>query len=394
MSATSGHHCTQAEPALFVALELGWSEWKLAFSTDAYSAPRLRTLAARRLEALLEELARAKRRLGLADDAPVRSCYEAGRDGFWLHRFLQAHGVDNLVVDSASIEVRRQRRRRKTDRLDAQKLVSMLLRHWAGEKRIWSIVTVPGVAEEDRRHLHRDLLELKGEKTRHTNRIKGMLAAVGVELAEVGDDLAEQLGQQRTWDGAALPAELHRRLLREHERWQLVQRQIRDLENERSRRIRTAPEPHLDKVRRLLMLRGIGPSSAWLFTMEFFAWRRFRNRRQVAALAGLTPTPYQSGDSSHEQGISKVGNRRLRYMAIEIAWCWLRYQPSSALTQWFQRRFAAGNSRLRRIGIVALARKLLVALWRYLETGEIPAGAEVVPWYCKQGGWKLASACP
>jgi len=166
------------------------------------------------------------------------------------------------------------------------------------------------------------------------------------------------------------------------------------VENERARRLRTSKEGCLDNVRQLLALRGIGTNSAWLFSMEFFNWRKFRNRRQVAALAGLTPTPYQSGDSSREQGISKAGNRRLRYMAIEIAWCWIRHQPQSALTKWYQQRFAGGKSRLRRIGIVAVARKLLVALWRYLETGEIPAGAKMEPWCKKIGGWKLATSCP
>jgi transposase len=184
----------------------------------------------------------------------------------------------------------------------------------------------------------------------------------------------------RTWDGQAVPPEMQQRLLREHERWQLVDRQIKDLESERARRVRTSKDPCMDKVRQLLRVRGIGANSAWLYVMEFFGWRRIRNRKQLASLAGLTPTPYRSGDSDHEQGISKAGNRRLRTMAVEIAWCWLRYQPNSALSKWYQKRFARGSSRQRRIGIVALARKLLVGLWRYLETGEVPDGAELVPW--------------
>lgn len=162
-----------------------------------------------------------------------------------------------------------------------------------------------------------------------------------------------------------------------------MDRQIKDLTNERAGRIRTSKDEQVGKVRQLLRLRGIGPNSAWLYVMEFFGWRQIRNRKQLAALAGLAPTPYQSGDSDHEQGISKAGNRRMRTMAVEIAWCWLRYQPGSDLRQWYQRRFAKGSSRQRRIGIVALARKLLVALWRFLETGQVPAGAETVPW--KQG---------
>jgi transposase len=373
----------KATEALYVAFELSWNEWKLAFAAGPTDNPRLKSVGARQTQALLEEIAKAKKRFRLADDAPVRSCYEAGRDGFWLHRFLESRGIDNQVVDSASIEVKRHSRRRKTDRLDAGKLLSMLIRWHQGEKKVWSVVQVPSVADEDRRQLHRDLLELKAERTRHTNRIKGLLAGCGLALASIDGRFPEVLAKLRTWDRQAVPPELQGRLQREHERWQLVDRQIKDLTNERARRIRTSPDKSVDKVRQLLRLRGIGPNSAWLYVMEFFGWRRIRNRKQLAALAGLTPTPYQSGDSDHEQGISKAGNRRLRTMAVEIAWCWLQYQRGSALSQWYLKRFAKGSSRQRRIGIVALARKLLVALWRFLETGQVPAGAETVAW--KQG---------
>jgi len=366
--------------ALYMALELSWTEWKLAFAAGPADNPRLKSIGARDTQALLQEIAKAKRRFGLADDAPVRSCYEAGRDGFWLHRFLESNGINNQVVGSSSIEVKRQGRRRKTDRLDAGKLLSMLIRWHQGERKVWNVVQVPSVADEDRRQLHRDLLELKAERTRHTNRIKGLLASCGLDVATIDARFPEVLAKLRTWDGQAVPAELQRRLQREHERWKLVERQIRDLENERVRTVRRSKEPVMDKVRQLLRLRGIGFNSAWMYVMEFFGWRRIRNRKQLAALAGLTPTPYQSGDDCHEQGISKAGNRRLRTMAVEIAWCWLRYQPNSALTEWYNKRFAKGSSRQRRIGIVALARKLLVALWRYLETGELPAGAETASW--------------
>jgi len=242
------------------------------------------------------------------------------------------------------------------------------------------VVQVPSVADEDRRQLHRDLLELKAERTQHSNRIKGLLAGCGLATPTIDAQFLEMMAQLRTWDGQPVPAELEQRLRREYERWQLVDRQIRDLDKERARKIRTSKDGTIAKVRHLLQLRGIGANSAWLFVMEFFGWRRIRNRKQLAALAGLTPTPYQSGDSECEQGISKAGNRRLRTMAVEIAWCWLHYQPGSALSLWYEKRFAKGSSRQRRIGIVALARKLLVALWRFLETGEVPAGAEVVTW--------------
>jgi transposase len=369
-----------APGALYVALELSWNEWKLAFATAPADNPRLRSIGGRNTAALLLEIAKAKKRFGLADEAPVHSCYEAGRDGFWLHRFLESQGIDNQVIDSSSIEVKRHGRRKKTDRLDAGKLLSTLIRWHLGERKVWSVVQVPSVADEDRRQLHRDLLEMKAQRTQHSNRIKGLLAGCGLAVPAIDGRFPEVLAQLRLWDGQAVPAELQQRLRREHERWQLVDGQIKELENERARRIRTSTDPVIPKVRQLVRLRGIGANSAWLYVMEFFGWRRLRNRKQVGALAGLTPTPYQSGDRDQEQGISKAGNRRLRTMAVEIAWCWLRYQPASALSQWYEKRFAKGSSRQRRIGIVALARKLLVALWRLLESGEVPAGAETVPW--------------
>jgi transposase len=363
---------------LYLAFELGWNEWKLGFGTDPGDKPRLRNIGGRNTQALLQEIAKAKKRFGLADDTPVRSCYEAGRDGFWLHRFLDSQKIDNQVVDSSSIEVNRRGRRRKTDRLDVGKLLSMLIRWHHGERKVWSVVQVPSVADEDRRQLHRDLGELKAERVQHTNRIKGLLAGCGLAVLSIDKQFPEVLAELRTWDGQSVPPELQQRLRREHQRWQLLDQQIKELDNERARRIRTSPDPVLGKVRQLLRLRGIGANSAWLYVMEFFGWRRIRNRRQLGALAGLTPTPYASGDSEREQGISKAGNRRLRTMAVEIAWCWLHYQPGSALSQWYEQRFAKGSSRQRRIGIVALARKLLVSLWRFLETGEVPQGSETV----------------
>lgn len=384
MAATQTQSTTTA-PALYLAFDLGWTEWKLAFSTAPAEPARVRTIAARDLAALAQEIALARQRWGLAAAVPLRSCYEAGRDGFWLHRWLTQQGGVNVVVDAASIAINRRARRAKSDRLDAAKLLQQLQRYHGGEPRVWSVVRVPAPADEDRRQLHRDLLEMKAERTQHSNRIKGLLAGCGL-AAEVNDQFATLLPTLRTWDDQAVPAELQRRLVREHQRWQFVQQQIKDLENERARRIRTAAEPANDQVRRLLGLKGIGRNSAWLFVMEFFAWREIRNRQQLGALAGLTPTPYQSGAQRREQGISKAGNRRLRAMAVEIAWCWLHWQPHSALSQWYQQRFGGGNSRRRRIGVVALARKLLVALWRYLETGEVPAGAELADWRVKLGG--------
>jgi transposase len=362
---------------LYLAFELGWTSWKLAFTVGAGQKPRLRSIPARDTDALLLEIGAAKTRFGLPDEAPVISCYEAGRDGFWLHRFLADRRIENLVVDAASIEVNRRQRRAKSDNLDATKLVGMLIRWHLGEKRLWGVVRVPSVADEDRRQLHRELIALKAQRTEHTNRIKGLLAGLGLSLA-IDAEFPRRLEALRQWDGTGVPSGRRRRLLREFERRQLVGRQIHDLEDQRTQQIRDPETPQGEQVRLLLKLKGIGENAAWLLVREFFGWREIRNRRELASLAGLTPTPYDSGASRREQGISKAGNRRVRWMVIELAWGWLRYQPTSELSLWYQRRFAAGNTRMRKVGIVAVARKLLVALWKYLETGEVPAGAELV----------------
>jgi transposase len=320
----------------------------------------------------------------------VKSCYEAGRDGFWLARWLAHQGIENIIVDSSSIEVNRRARRAKSDRLDAGKLAQMLARYWAGEKRIWSVVRVPSVTDEDQRQCHRELGLLKAEQTEHSNRIKGLLAAQGLDVA-VNAKLAERLGELRTWDGQALAERLQQRLVREVERWQLVHRQILEIEKRRVVEVCQSQAPAVGQVRRLLRLKGIGLTSSWLFVMEFFGWRQIRNRRELASLAGLTPTPFNSGDSERDQGISKAGNRRVRGMVVEIAWSWLRYQKDSALSSWYWKRFGRGSKRQRRIGIVALARKLLVALWRYLERGELPAGASEVDWQSKVSGAAIAA---
>jgi len=378
MPATYTHHRSNTNEVLFIAFELGWTKWRLAFGTGIGKNTWQTTIPARDLDALTRAIKRAKERFGLPEETGMVSCYEAGRDGFWLHRYLQHAGIRNRVVDSSSIEVNRRRRRAKSDRLDAAKLLTMLIRYETGERGVWSVVNAPDIQDEIARHLHRDLMSIKKDRGRHGNRIKGWLAGCGLKV-QVDRRLLDVIPTLRLWDGSSVPPELQRRIEREFERWQLADRQIRDIQNERARIIRNSPEASVAKVRQLEQVRGIGSNSAWLYVMEFFGWREIRNRRQLGSLAGLTPTPHDSGDMRREQGISKAGNRRIRAMAIEIAWGWLRFQPDSELSRWYQRRFGEGSTRLRKIGIVALARKLLIKLWQYLETGALPEGALLKP---------------
>jgi transposase len=365
---------TGCEKVMYMAMELSASTWGLAFSNE--EKVRQITALAGDQAGLLRQVQRAKEKLGLAADAPVVCCYEAGRDGFWIHRFLERAGIRNYVVDAASIEVNRRKRRVKTDRLDAERLVRMLMRYEKGERTVWRVARVPSEAAEDERRLHREIQRLKQERTSHCNRIRGLLVLHGVRLgrqAIVGLAVA----RLRTWDGQEVPVALRAELLREGARLQVLVKQIKEMEQTQEQRIKT-PQTASDRVASTLhQLRAVGPVSAWILSKEFFGWRTFRNRREVGALAGLTGTPYSSGSSERDQGISKAGNRHVRWVMIELSWRWLQLQPASALSQWFWARFGHGNARMRRIGIVALARKLLVALWKYVDHGEVPAGARV-----------------
>jgi len=374
MAATREDEYSALAPVLYLAFELGNDFWKLGFTVGMGQQPRERNIAARDLDGLQREIRLAKKRFGLPETAPVLSCYEAGRDGFWLHRYLVEHGVQNLVVDSSSIEVNRRQRRAKTDRMDVGKLLGQLIRYRSGERKVWSVVRVPSAKDEDDRQLHRELSTLKKERTRQINRIKGLLASQGVRLP-VKADFAQRLESVRAWDGSPLLPRLQARLVREYERLEFVGKQIKQLERQRVQEIRQSADPKVEQVRALMRLNGIGVNSSWQFIMEFFGWREFRSGKEVGGLSGLAPTPYQSGSSYREQGMSKAGNRHVRAMAVEIAWGWLGYQPESELTKWYEKRFGQGSKRIRKIGIVALARRLLVELWRYLETGAIPEGA-------------------
>lgn len=363
---------------LYLAFELGAPKWKLAFTVGLGQKPRIRNIPIHDRKALEKEIAAAKKRFHLTEDVRVVSCYEAGRDGFWLHRYLTSIGVENLVVDSSSIEVNRRKRRAKTDRLDAEKLVEMLIRyHFFGHKKIWSIVRVPSVEAEDRRQLHRERQALKKEKDRTMNRIRGLLATQGIRLGPRISLREKQLASLRLWDGSLLPGRLRNRLKREWEHMMFLKNQIATVEKERRDEIRRSEEPDVEKILMLRKLKGIGDVSSWVMVREYFGWRKFNNRKEVGSLSGLTGTPYDSGKGKREQGISKAGNRRVRSVAVELAWSWIRYQPGSKLTQWFMRRFAEGGKRARKVGIVGVARQLLIALWRFLQWGVIPDGAEL-----------------
>ena len=372
--ATRNAQDTTSEGTLFVSFELSEKTWKLGFTTGQGQKPRERNVTARDQERVLDEIAQAKRRLGLPETAPVVSCYEAGREGFWLHRFLEAHGITNHVVDSSAIEVSRRQRRAKSDGLDVRKLLSMLIRYHEGERQVWQVVNVPSVEAEDQRHLHRDLETLKRERGSTTARIKGLLSSQGLQVTSL-TKLPEQLDALRLWDGSPIPPGLRQRVLRVYAHHTFLSEQIAAVEAERRTQLQASTDASIEKVRQLMLLKGIGINGAWLFVMEFFGWRAFKNRREVGGLAGFTPTPYQSGESAREQGMTKSGNRHVRWMTTELAWSWLRFQPESALSVWFRERYGSGGKRLRRIGIVAVARKLLIALWRFLETGVLPEGA-------------------
>jgi transposase len=367
---------TEESPALYMALELSNKTWKIAFS-DGEKVRTVGVEAGDMMEFGLE-VGKAKERFRFPEDVLIVSCYEAGRDGFWLHRLLTRKQIRNVVVDSSSIEVNRRKRRAKTDRIDAKKLVSLLVRYHRGEKGAWKVVRVPSVDQEDSRQLNRELENLKKERTLHRNRIRGLLVLQGLRVKNPSHPkFAQELETMRMWDGSPLPKGMNERLVREYERLRLVEEQIRGLEKEKAEQLKNPDTDALKQVAQLQTLKGIGPVISWTLVMEYFAWRGFKNRKEVAALAGLTPTPYDSGGMIREQGISKAGSARIRSLSVEAAWCWVRFQPESKLSKWFFERFAGGGSRMRRIGIVALARKLLVDLWRYVEYGVIPEGAIV-----------------
>ncbi len=362
---------------LLLAFELGQRSWKLGFSVGMGQRPRVRQIQAGAVGVIENEIVRAKRRLGLPLEAAVISCYEAGRDGFWLHRYLVAHGITNHVVDSSSIEVNRRARRAKTDRLDLGGLLNLLARYVLGDRRVWRVVRVPTVGDEDARQLPRTWETLAEDRTRLINRMKGLLTTQGVRVP-IDKEFLENLQAARVWDGTPVPAGLQERLAQDWAQLRQVEQQLRE-RKARATRPSDVTTPTGSAIEQLQTLRAIGVTGAWVLATEIFGWRQIENRRQLGGLVGLVPAPYQSGETAYDQGITRAGNTHVRRVMVQLAWLWLQYQPQSALSRWYQQRFGSGGKRLRRIGIVALARKLLIALWRYLETGAVPDGAQLKP---------------
>jgi transposase len=360
---------------ILVVFELSKAKWRIGVLLPGSQKLSRHTVDGGDLSAVAGLLAKARGRVA----GPVRvvSAYEAGFDGFWLHRWLvEAEGVDNRVLDPASIQVNRRARRAKTDKLDLAQLMRVLAALERGEPKVCSVARVPTVEDEDGRRLTRERDRLIKERIGHTNRIKGLLFGQGVrDLEPLHRSFLKALEEARTGDGRPLPPRLVAEIKRQHLRLGLVVEQLAELEAQSRAAAADAPAgSSAAKVVQLARLKGIGQISARPLVSEVF-YRRFDNRRQVGGYFGLDGSPYDSGAGRKEQGISKAGNPRARALAIELAWLWLRHQPNSDLSRWFFDRVGDMKGRVRKIAIVALARKLMVALWRYLETGVVPGGA-------------------
>jgi transposase len=368
-------HSRGEDAILFVSLELSRSIWvatSLALGSRKMSK---HTLAGGEARKLLDLLALLKSRAERHIAAPVKvvAIQEVGLDGFWIHRLLEANGVESHLVDPASIAVPRRHRRAKTDAIDGETLLRTLMAWQRGEPRVCAMTMPPSPSEEDRRRVSRERATLLRERIRHTNRIRGLLFGQGItNYNPLHKNRRKGLEELRTGDGHPVPPHLKAEVLREIDRLELVLRQIDEVEAERDEMLR--PAQASSPVALLMRLKGIGPEFAAVLYLEGL-FRHFENRRQLAAYAGLAPSPWKSGSIDHEQGISKAGNPRLRTTMVELAWMWVRYQPASALSCWFRRRVGSERGRIRRISIVALARKLLIALSRYVSHGEIPSGA-------------------
>lgn len=380
MKATNEMNSTPTAELLAVSLELSNRKWKIALHDGMRDKPAIYTVDGeqpdRRLSEAIGVIEKTKQKWGLSERTRVVVIYEAGQDGFWIQRALSALGYEAHVVDPASIPVERHARRAKTDRLDAIKLVNSLMGWLRGERDRMHVIRVPTPEAEALRHVVRERGELQKEVLQHRDRIRKLLRTVGC-WDSVDGKFAERLEKDavRCQDGQPLPKQLKSRLMQECERLALVETQLAALEKNM---VKELPEAVQERIKQLMALKGIGETGATRLVLELL-WRDFDNRRQVGACLGLTPQPYDSGESRVDQGISKQGNRRVRALLIEMAWFWLRYQPDSALAKWFFQRTANGakNKRGKRIAIVAVARKLAIMLWRYLKNGVAPADIQL-----------------
>lgn len=362
---------------VFASLELSKSRWLVTINSPGSQKFSKHVVDAGDGAALLGLLGRLQAKAEQRCGAPVAVMViqEAGLDGFWIHRLLVANGIESHVVDAASIAVSRRHRRAKTDAIDGEALLRTLMAWARGERRVCSMVRVPSPKEEDRRRLTRERGTLLKERIQHTNRIKGLLSGQGIrDYDPLARDPLARLEALRTGEGRPLPPLLKAEIGRELDRIALVVTQLAAVERARDMLVRKDAVEQNNPAALLVKFKGLGPEFASILWLESL-FRDFDNRRQVAAYAGLAPSPWQSGNIDRDQGISKSGNRRLRHTMIELAWFWLRHQPDSALSQWFQARVGSRKGRIRRIAIVALARKLLIALWRYVTQGVVPEGA-------------------
>ncbi len=382
---TASQKGLSATSTCYMAIELSKTSWLIGMMTPLSDKISLRKIAGGAVRELIDIIDRTIEKVSRATGQvpQIVSCYEAGYDGFWLHRVLEARGIVNHILDAASLMVNRKARRAKTDRLDAEKLVRTLLAYWRGEPKVCSIVRVPSIEEEDAKRLHRERQFLMKERVQHIGRIKGLLATQGIQDFWPGRrDWTRQLETAVTGDGRPLPPLLAAEIGRHCRRLALVDTMLKEIDAQRDTAAHPTPatdhsEPQSnDRIRRLVRLRGIGSQVATVLEREVF-YRQFKNRRGLGSYLGLTPSPFQSGSMDRDQGISKAGNPRARTVSIELAWLWLRYQPQSALAGWFRQRTNGLKGRIRRIVIVAVARKLMIALWRYLEAGLVPDGAAV-----------------
>lgn len=362
------------EETLYVAFELSKEKWRVLCSAggrkrhSGVMAPGSKS----ELSAILEG---AKKKLGLPQDVRVLSCLEAGRDGFWPHWFVTGQGIENLVVDASSMKVSRKGRRAKTDRIDVARLLNDLVRHDRGDDDVWRVVHIPSRKDEVHRHVHRELEQLKQERKRHRNQIRSLLATEGITIKGNLVKALRELGNLRNWNGEELSEWVLWRLERKAQRLEQVEAQIRAIEQHQIECVKELNTAKIRKIAKIARLRGIGVPSSWVLVMESFGWRQFNNRKEVGGSVGLVGTPYDSGESTRELGITKAGNARLRSLLVELSWLWVRYQPDSSITKWFEERYGGQGKRAKRVGIVGVARRLMIQLWHFVEHDVDPPGA-------------------